>query len=193
MGRSSLDEAAGATATPGWGPDAQSRRMSPAADTAGMDAESRGSRPDRATGPLALLGRYALKALAVLSLGLAVAGMFLPVLPTVPFVLLAAWAAARSSPRLSAWLEGHPRFGPQIREWRQSGVVRRPAKRAATIAMSASAVVILLLVRKPWAAALAIGSMACVLAWLWQRPETVAAPSPAQAARGTTPAAPPTE
>jgi uncharacterized membrane protein YbaN (DUF454 family) len=115
--------------------------------------------------------RWALLALAVLSLALGVLGIFLPVLPTVPFVLLAAWAAARSSPRLSAWLENHPRFGSHIRDWRAAGIVRRRSKWAATLAMSASAVVILLLAPTRWVAGLAIASMAAVLLWLWRRPE----------------------
>lgn len=109
--------------------------------------------------------------LAVLFLALAVLGAFLPVLPSVPFVLLAAWAAARGSPRLSAWLENHAHFGQFIRDWRQSGVVRRRAKWQATLMMALSAGVILLTVKKPWAAVVAIGCMVCVLLWLWLRPE----------------------
>lgn len=115
--------------------------------------------------------RWALLVLALFSLALGVVGIFLPVLPTVPFILLAAWAAARSSPRLSAWLENHPKFGSHIRDWRVAGIVRRRSKWAATIVMSASAVVILLLVPTRWVAALAIGCMAAVLLWLWRRPE----------------------
>jgi uncharacterized membrane protein YbaN (DUF454 family) len=115
--------------------------------------------------------RLALLALAVSSLGLAVVGLFLPVLPTVPFVLLAAWAAARSSPNLERQLLEHKRFGPQLREWREAGVVRRPAKRAATLAMAASAVVILVVVPNRWVQGVAITCMAAVLAWLWRRPE----------------------
>ncbi|MGQ0710491.1 MAG: YbaN family protein [Rhodoferax sp.] len=111
------------------------------------------------------------RALALLSLALGVLGVFLPVLPTTPFILLAAWAAARSSPRLLAWLEAHPVFGRMIRDWRQGGVVSRKAKWSATVLMACSALVILVLVRKPWVQVLAIGCMATVLAWLWQRPE----------------------
>ncbi|WP_367181194.1 YbaN family protein [uncultured Ramlibacter sp.] len=115
--------------------------------------------------------RWLLLALAWLCLGLAILGVFLPLLPTVPFLLLAAWAAARSSPRLSAWLEGHPRFGPHLRDWRRAGVVRRRSKWQATAVMATSAVLVLLLVQKTWAAATAIACMATVLCWLWLRPE----------------------
>lgn len=111
--------------------------------------------------------------LAIVSLVLGVIGLFLPVLPTVPFVLLSAWAAARSSPRLLAWLEGHPRFGVMLTEWRRGGVVRRRAKWVATLTMGASAVFMLLTFPKRWLAVLLIAVMACVLVWLWQRPETM--------------------
>jgi uncharacterized membrane protein YbaN (DUF454 family) len=114
-------------------------------------------------------------ALALLFLALAVAGMFLPVLPTTPFLLLAAWAAARGSPRLSAWLENHPRFGGVLRDWRSGGFVARRTKWTATVMMAASAGVIGLTVRQPWVAGLALASMALVLAWLWRRPEGPAA------------------
>jgi uncharacterized protein len=129
------------------------------------------SRFARATAAATVPVRWALVLLAIVSLAVGIVGIFVPILPTVPFVLLAAWAAARSSPRLSAWLEGHPRFGVYIREWRQGGVVRRPAKLLATLAMSASSLVIMATIGLRWPAALAIGTMACVLAWLWRRPE----------------------
>lgn len=111
--------------------------------------------------------------LALLSLALGILGAFLPVLPTVPFILLAAWFAARGSPRLLAWLENHPQFGRHIRDWRYGGVVSRKAKWAATTMMSLSAAIILLTVGKPWAQALSIGTMVAVGAWLWRRPENV--------------------
>ncbi|RYF36193.1 MAG: DUF454 domain-containing protein, partial [Comamonadaceae bacterium] len=83
---------------------------------------------------------------------------------------MAAWAAALSSPRLSHWLENHPRLGPPITDWRRSGVVGRRSKWMATAAMGASAVSMLLFVPQRWVAFLAIGCLATVL-WLWLRPE----------------------
>ena len=115
--------------------------------------------------------RWCLLALAVASLGLGILGLFLPVLPTVPFVLLAAWAAGHSSPRLSHWLQTHPRFGVHITDWQRAGVVRRRAKWTATVAMAASAIATWLLVDNHWAALTAAAFMACVLVWLWLRPE----------------------
>ncbi|MGC1173058.1 YbaN family protein [Polaromonas sp.] len=121
--------------------------------------------------PLPAVARWLFLALALLSLVLGVIGIFLPVLPTVPFILLSAWAAARSSPRLLAWLESHTSFGPMLTEWRRGGVVRRRAKWAATAVMGASAAIMLVVVPTRWVALFAIGCMACVLAWLWRRPE----------------------
>lgn len=115
--------------------------------------------------------RWFLLALAIASLGLGILGLFVPVLPTVPFVLLAAWAAGHSSPRLSQWLQTHPRFGAHITEWQRAGVVRRRAKWTATVAMAASAVGTWLLLGNHWAALSAVAAMACVLVWLWRRPE----------------------
>jgi len=113
--------------------------------------------------------------LALVSLALGIIGAFVPILPTVPFVLLAAWAAAKSSPRLLNWLESHGEFGKHIRDWRNGGVVSRRAKWAATTMMSLSAVIILFVVPKPWAQALSIGTMVVVAIWLWRRPESMPA------------------
>lgn len=115
--------------------------------------------------------RWLLMVLALLSLALGVVGIFVPVLPTVPFILLSAWAASRSSPRLLAWLESHAAFGPMLQEWRLGGVVRRRAKWAATCAMSASGLFMLWSLQKRWLAVALIAVMACVAVWLWLRPE----------------------
>lgn len=148
--------------------------MPPAArQNGGMSAPSRHppDLPAEPAAPLPLVTRWALLVLALLSLALGVIGIFVPVLPTVPFVLLSAWAAARSSPRLLAWLESHTSFGPMLVEWRRGGVVRRRAKWTATAVMGGSAAFMLVMVPTRWVALLAIGCMAGVLAWLWRRPE----------------------
>jgi uncharacterized membrane protein YbaN (DUF454 family) len=104
------------------------------------------------------------------SLGLAVIGAILPLMPTTVFVILAAWCFARSSPKLERRLLEHPRFGPHIVRWREKGAINRTGKRAAAAAFAVSIAVSLIFVRLPWSllpvvAAVAIGS------WIWTRPE----------------------
>lgn len=117
-------------------------------------------------------------ALAILSLALGVIGIVLPGLPTTPFVLLAAWAAARSSQRLHHWLLQHRVFGPMVRDWQAHGAVSRRAKWAATLTMLACAIIMFLTAPKWWMAALGSAFMLVVGCWLWRRPEPPAAAAP---------------
>ena len=59
---------------------------------------------------------------------LGVVGLLLPVMPGTVFLILAAWCFSRSSPRFEAWLLGHPRLGPHVRRWRETGAIARRAK-----------------------------------------------------------------
>lgn len=75
---------------------------------------------------------------------LGVIGIFLPLLPTTPFLLVAAWAFAKSSPRLESWLVTHPRLGRPLRDWRERGAIPARAKVVAVVAMAASLAYVLL-------------------------------------------------
>lgn len=104
------------------------------------------------------------------SLGLGSIGVILPLLPTVPFMILAAFCFANSSPRLEAWLVEHHVFGAHIKNWRDRRAITRRGKWAATVAFAVSCVIALLFVKLPWnlvpiAAALISGS------WIWTRNE----------------------
>lgn len=110
-------------------------------------------------------------ALAGACLVLAAVGVVLPVLPTTPFVLAAAFAADRGSPRLHGWLVGHRVFGPLIADWHANGAVSRRAKVAASLAMALSALVLFALGPSTVLAAAVTALMASVAAWLWRRPE----------------------
>ena len=65
-----------------------------------------------------------------------IVGIFLPLLPTTPFVLLAAFCFSRGSQRCETWLLQHPRFGPMVRDWRANRAVPLRAKQLATLMMT---------------------------------------------------------
>jgi len=67
------------------------------------------------------------------SLILGCIGIILPLLPTTPFILLAAYCFSRSSERLHQWLITHPQMGPLIRDWQQDGSISKTAKTKATV------------------------------------------------------------
>ena len=103
-----------------------------------------------------------------LALALGVLGIFLPLLPTTPFVLLAAFCFARGSARCEAWLLGHPRFGPMVRDWRAHRAVPLRAKQAAWVMMSLSSLIsALVMTRLRW-----LPALCCLLVglWLWTLP-----------------------
>ena len=74
-----------------------------------------------------------------LGLTLAIIGTALPVIPTVPFLLIAAFGFARSSPRWHDWMMRHPHFGPPLRAWREHGAISRRVKIIALLSMAAGA------------------------------------------------------
>jgi uncharacterized membrane protein YbaN (DUF454 family) len=83
--------------------------------------------------PLKMIGKPVLFALGWISVLLGVIGAFLPVLPTTPFMILAAYLFNKSSPRVHSWLTSTPYFGDAIIDWERNKVIRPKAKRMATI------------------------------------------------------------
>lgn len=127
--------------------------------------------PNRRTAWHRHLVLLAWRALALLCVVLAGIGVVLPGLPTVPFLLVAAWAGGHGWPRLERWLLAHPRLGPPIHRWRAHGAVPRRAKWFASGMMVVSTVVIALSAA-PLAAKLGVpGVMLVTAIWLWRRPE----------------------
>ena len=111
------------------------------------------------------------RALALLMLVLGLIGIVVPGLPTVPFLLLAAWAGGRGWPALEAWLLDHPRHGAAIRRWRERRAIPRRAKWFASATMAVSVAAIAVSAAPP---AVQIGVtlfLATVAVWLWSRPE----------------------
>lgn len=113
---------------------------------------------------------WAMRALGLLAAAFAIAGVALPVLPTTPFVLLSAWAFARSSPRLDAWLRAHPRLGPPLAAWESRRAIPVRAKAVAVASLPVSG----LMVHAAGAGLPLTGAVAvlllCVGAWILSRP-----------------------
>lgn len=78
--------------------------------------------------------------LGIAAVAAGVVGIVLPLVPTTPFLLLAAFAFSRSSPRFEAWLLEHPKLGPPIRDWRAHRAIGRRAKVLAVGVMAAALV-----------------------------------------------------
>ncbi|HEX2829004.1 MAG TPA: YbaN family protein [Burkholderiales bacterium] len=108
--------------------------------------------------------------LAYVCVGLGAAGVVLPLLPTTPFLIVAAWAASRGSPRLDAWLHGHPRFGPSLCAWRDERAVPTRAKVIACTLMLMSWLIMLFVTSSPWVPAITGVLFLCVGTYVCTRP-----------------------
>lgn len=108
-------------------------------------------------------------AAGVLMVVLGIIGAFLPIMPTVPFLIVAAYCFSKSNPAWEAYLLDHPQVGPGIRAWRERGAIPLIGKVAATGAMGVSGT---------WAFFTFEGWMAwapgacflLILAWMYSRP-----------------------
>ena len=112
------------------------------------------------------------RALALGFAGLGLIGLALPVMPTAPFMLAAAWAAGRGWPAFERWLLDHAHFGPPIRQWRERGAIDRRAKWLATAMMATSACAMQFVAAVPlWLRIAVPALMAAVALWMWARPD----------------------
>ena len=84
--------------------------------------------------------KFLLKITGIIFVGLAILGVVLPILPTTPFLLVAAACFAKSSPRLQKKLLANKTFGPLIHEWQQHRSIPRKAKRIALLTIILSVV-----------------------------------------------------
>lgn len=114
-------------------------------------------------------GIYAL--LGWVAVGLGLLGAVLPVLPTTPFMILAAFLFAKGSPRARAWLIERSGFGAHILDWEREGAIKRSAKLWA-IGTMAAVLLLSIVFRFPlWVIALQAALMGPVALFLWTRPE----------------------
>ncbi|MEM7422729.1 MAG: YbaN family protein [Pseudomonadota bacterium] len=107
----------------------------------------------------------------ILSFGLGAIGAVVPLLPTVPFMLLAAFCFARGSDRFHAWLIDHDRFGPPIRDWQAHGAIRRSGKIAATVAIVATFAISVAIGLATHILAIQACVLTCVGIFIWSRPD----------------------
>ena len=105
-----------------------------------------------------------------MALGIGVVGIVVPLLPTTPFLLLAAYCFSRGSRRLHDWLLNHPTLGPPIRDWREHRSVSGKAKLSAMIAIALIFGLSVLLEAPAWALALQGVILGGVTVFLLTRP-----------------------
>ena len=114
--------------------------------------------------------RFIYAGLGLVCVALAFVGILLPLLPTVPFLLLAAFFFANSSDRLHNWIMDHNIFGPMIDDWQSSGVIRPGAKKAATVSIAAVFGLSFFLGVPTWIVLTQSVVLSCVLIFIWSRP-----------------------
>jgi uncharacterized protein len=107
--------------------------------------------------------------LGFFSVALGTIGIFLPLLPTVPLMILAAFCFARSSPALERRIVEHPGLKPHIAAWRERGAISRKGKAAALVAFTASALVGILALHFP-AMLLPVAAALIGGGWILTRP-----------------------
>ncbi|GGI75886.1 YbaN family protein [Shewanella gelidii] len=116
-------------------------------------------------------GFYLFSGLSSLALGLI--GIVLPVLPTVPFILLAAFCFARSSERLHTWLMQHPWFSEALQNWQKQGAIRTGLKKKAYWVSSASFALSIYIVPLIWVKILLFCFAVALLLYLRSIPEII--------------------
>ena len=107
----------------------------------------------------------------VVSMILAIIGVFLPIFPTVPFLLLAAICFARSSKKAHKWLLEHDSFGPAIRNWQEKGAISRRSKVLASVFMLAALLMSAVLAVPEWVLLLQAAVICGVALFMWSRPD----------------------
>lgn len=113
-------------------------------------------------------------ALGYLSFALGFIGIFLPILPTTPFMIVALWAFSKGSKKMHSWLLNHPKFGTSLQAWEQHRVIPIKAKLTAFVFILASATYILFFSNVPtYAVIMSVSTMACAITYVLTRPSKV--------------------
>ncbi|MES9991965.1 MAG: YbaN family protein [Candidatus Thiodiazotropha sp.] len=115
--------------------------------------------------------RWGVLVLAYFFLALALVGVVVPGLPTVPFLLLSAWFAAKGSQRLHRWLYQHPHFGKLLIDWEQQGAISRSSKVMAVVLILVAWLIMYLQFESAWLIAGVTLLLIGVVVFLISRPE----------------------
>ena len=107
----------------------------------------------------------------LMSVAVGAVGVVLPLLPTTPFLLVAAFAFARSSTRLDAWLREHRSFGPLIDNWHREGSIDRKVKRLAIIVIVMTPAITWLFRAPLWIIVCQVLVLGAAAAFILTRPE----------------------
>ena len=118
--------------------------------------------------------KYLYQALGFACIGLAYIGFILPGIPFSIFLVIAAWAFAKSSPRMHAWLYNHPWFGSFLTNWTEKQVFPLKGKYAMVIVMASSLAFLWFTTENVKAAMWSGGFMLLVAIWAWRFPSSVA-------------------
>ena len=115
--------------------------------------------------------RYLYLAIGWFFVAVGAIGIFLPVLPTTPFLLISLWAFSKSSPRLYNWLYTHPKAGPYLVAWTRHHVIPLKAKILAASLMTASWLYLTFFVVEGWRVPIIVGlTMSAALAYVLTKP-----------------------
>ena len=106
----------------------------------------------------------------LVAVGLGALGAFLPLLPTVPFLLLATLCFARSNPAWEQRILAHKQWGPQLADWRERRAINRRAKIGAIGAMSAGLAITWFTLGAPWVF-ISLAVLVICGGWIWTRAE----------------------
>jgi uncharacterized membrane protein YbaN (DUF454 family) len=106
----------------------------------------------------------------LVSLVLGTIGIALPLLPTTPFLLLAAFCFARGSEKMNNWMLNHKTLGPPIIDWRDYGAISKKAKTCALVVIVATPVVTYFVGAPLWAIAVQSVILVLVCLFIYTRP-----------------------
>lgn len=98
-------------------------------------------------------------------------GLLLPIMPTVPFLIMAAFCFARSSEKMHRWLLSHALFGPPLADWQANGAIRRKTKWIAIMSMAIGYSAVIVLGLPFWLLAVQGSVLTAVAIFIWRRPE----------------------